>query len=198
MQSQVSRPSESDIKFLASLCEPLTPLRHANKGPPGQWRRTQGSLSYNSCSTGGSQGGTWMGGTARWEVVLSALLARLSPCWSLRETSSAAAQSCHQGVTLPSPPRSEGTLTPALKTASSPGRPRTGCSEASLISCQGASQSGEGGVGESRGQESAAHFREEEAEVRTGLGSPSRTFSTCITIPGRRGHLLSTPIPIGM
>lgn len=117
---------------------------------------------------------------------------------TLLETSSAAAQSCHQGVTLPSPPRSEGTLTPALKTASSPGRPRTGCSEASLISCQGASQSGEGGVGESRGQESAAHFREEEAEVRTGLGSPSRTFSTCITIPGRRGHLLSTPVPIGM
>ena len=107
MQNQVSGPSESDIKFLASLCEPLTHLRHATKGPPGQWRRTQGSLSYNSCNTEGSQGGAWMGGTARREAVLSALLARLSPpCWSLRETSSAAAQSCHQGVTLPGPPRS--------------------------------------------------------------------------------------------
>lgn len=88
-----------------------------------------------------------------------------------------------------------GTLTSALTTASSPGRPRTGCSEASLISCQGASQSGEGGVGESRGQESAAHFREEEAEVRTGLGSPQQNVLRLHHHPWEEGASTVHPRP---
>ena len=138
-------------------------LRHATKGP---LRQQRGLLSYSSRSTGGRQGGTWVGGTAGGEAAPSALPARLSPPYrSLRATSSAASQSGHQGVTLPSLPHPRRLALLLWQPPAPQGRPRTGCSGTSLLTCQEASRSWEEGAGESWGQETASPFRAEEGQV---------------------------------
>lgn len=100
------------------------------------------------------------------EAAPSALPARLSPPYrSLRATSSAASQSCHQGVTLPSLPHPQRLALLFWQPPAPQGRPRTGCSGTSLLTCQEASRSWEEGAGESWGQETASHFRAEEGQV---------------------------------
>ena len=73
------------------------------------------------------------------------------------------------------------------------GRPRTGCSEPSLLTCQEASRSWEEGAGESWGQERASHFRAEEAEGRTGLGSPHQNVLCLYCHPWEEGRGLLSP-----
>ena len=186
VQNQVNRPSKSDIKLGAP-----SPPETCRQGAP---QAAEGSAQLQLPQHRG-QTRRNLGGRDSWgEAAPSALQARLSPpYWSLRATSSATSQSCHQGVTLPSLPHPR-RLTLLLWQPPAPqGRPRTGCSEPSLLTCQEASRSWEEGAGESWGQERASHFRAEEAEGRTGLGSPHQNVLCLYCHPWEEGRGLLSP-----
>lgn len=157
-QNLISRPSVSNFKFVAPLCEPLTLLRHAAKGPPGREGGPQGlglQLPLHRTCLGvwsDSQTGSrtllfWLSchllvGTCRRQTLqMPGAVTKEGHCLALLVHGNA--HSCFDNLQLPGEAK-----------------------DRLLISCQ------EGAEGESGGGRvgSAMYFREGEAGVRIGGG----------------------------